>query len=424
MNFRINFFLKQFQYYCFILFPIFLITGPFLPDLSVVFISITFVFFSIKEKKYYFYNNIFVKFFIFWCLYLIFSSLLSENILFSLESSLFYFRFGLFSLGVWYIIEENNHALKLFFISLFSVFLFLIFDGYIQYFTDINILGYAYSDFRYGDGKRLTSVFGEKSSLGKFLVFMLPLFFALVLKLYPKNNLIIFFSMSFLILIDVLIFLSGERTALFLLLLATLLIIILCTKLRIIRLLTFIISILVISIIGFKNDIVYERMVVHTIDQLNLNNSDDTGIKAFSSHHESMYITAINMFIDKPIFGVGTKMYRVLCDDERYNYNDISCSTHPHNLYIQLLAETGIVGIIPVIILYFSISFYLFRHLLSIISGKGKLITDYQICLLIALIVTLWPFSPSNNFFNNWHSAMLFLPVGFFLKDYLREKNK
>jgi len=419
MNLRFNFFLKQIQLYCFILFPILLVTGPFLPDLSVVFISITFIFFSIKEKKYYFYNNIFVKFFIFWCLCTIFSSLLSENSIFSLESSLLYIRFGLFSLGVWYIIEENNNALRFFFISLFSIFLFLIFDGYIQYFTDTNLLGYSFSDFNYGNGKRLTSVFGEKSSLGKFLVFMLPLFFALVLKLYPKNNLIIFFSMSFLILIDILVFLSGERTALFLLFLATSLIVILCTKLRIIRLLTFIISILIIILIGYKNDRVYERMVVHTMSQININNSDDKRLRVFSDHHESMYKTAINMFVDKPILGVGPKMYRKLCDDDRYYVSDIACSTHPHSLYIQLLAETGAIGAIPVIVLYLSISFYLLCHFLSLLLRKTGLITDYQVCLLIAFIVTLWPLAPSNNFFNNWHSALLFLPVGFFLCDHL-----
>jgi len=419
MSLRVNFYLKQIQLYCFILFPILLVTGPFLPDLSVVFISITFIFFSIKEKKYYFYNNVFVKFFIFWCLCIIFSSLLSENILFSLESSLFYVRFGLFSLGVWYIIEENKHALRFFFISLFSIFLFLIFDGYIQYLTDTNLLGYSYSDFRYGDGKRLTSVFGEKSSLGKFLVFLLPLFFALVLKIYPKNNLIILFSMSFLILIDVLVFLSGERTALFLLFLATSLIVILCTKLRAIRFFTFIISILIIIFIGYKNDRVYERMVVHTMDQINLNSSDETPLRVFSIHHEAMYIAAINMFEDKPILGVGTKMYRKLCDDDRYYYSSISCSTHPHNLYVQLLAETGVIGALPVIILYLSISFYLLRHFYRLLFRKTGLISDYQVCLLVAFVVILWPFAPSNNFFNNWHSAMLFLPAGFFLCDHL-----
>ena len=227
--------------------------------------------------------------------------------------------------------------------------------------------------------------------------------------------------MSFLILIDVLIFLSGERTALFLLFLATLLIVILCTKLRIIRLLTFIISILIISIIGFKNDRVYERMVNHTINQLNLNNSDNTRIRVFSDHHESMYITAINMFTDKPILGVGTKMYRVLCDEDKYYHSEIACSTHPHNLYVQLLAETGVIGAFPVIILYLTISFYLLLHLYSFLFRKKVIISDYQVCLLIAFIITLCPIVPSNNFFNNWHSAMVFLPVGLFLRDYYKD---
>ena len=50
------------------------------------------------------------------------------------------------------------------------------------------------------------------------------------------------------------------------------------------------------------------------------------------------------MFYDNKIFGVGTKMYRILCKDKRYYINEFSCTTHPHNFYFQLLAENGIIG--------------------------------------------------------------------------------
>ena len=37
-----------------------------------------------------------------------------------------------------------------------------------------------------------------------------------------------------------------------------------------------------------------------------------------------------NIFI-KPIFGHGPKNFRNICKD--YEYNQFSCTTHPHNIY-------------------------------------------------------------------------------------------
>ena len=68
----------------------------------------------------------------------------------------------------------------------------------------------------------------------------------------------------------------------------------------------------------------------------------------FTAGHETLYRTAFNMFLDKPIIGHGPRMFRIKCSDPKYSIkvNDVksSCMTYPHNFYIQLLAETGIVG--------------------------------------------------------------------------------
>jgi hypothetical protein len=74
---------------CFI--PFTLLTGPFLPDLSITILCILFLFFSIREKTWFYFNNIFFIFFISFYIYLILSSLLSEYKLDSLKSSLFLF---------------------------------------------------------------------------------------------------------------------------------------------------------------------------------------------------------------------------------------------------------------------------------------------------------------------------------------------
>ena len=64
------------------------------------------------------------------------------------------------------------------------------------------------------------------------------------------------------------------------------------------------------------------------------------------------------MFKDKPIVGHGSGLFRFLCEDDKYYFNSLSCSTHPHNFYIQLLAENGILGLLIPLFYLFIIKFF------------------------------------------------------------------
>src|SRR6056300_893069 len=121
-----------------ILMPVLLISGPFLSDLGVSLIVILFLINSVKNKLIKYYDNYYFKFFVIFCLILIISSLLSEKVFNSLKNSLFYFRFGIFSLCFWYLLEKNNLLLKYLFISILLCYSSLIIDGYFQYFFGKN----------------------------------------------------------------------------------------------------------------------------------------------------------------------------------------------------------------------------------------------------------------------------------------------
>ena len=60
--------------------------------------------------------------------------------------------------------------------------------------------------------------------------------------------------------------------------------------------------------------------------------------------HDSMYKTSFKMFKSNLLLGVGPKMFRKECRNNKYYIDKNSCNTHPHNTYIQLLAETGNIG--------------------------------------------------------------------------------
>ena len=87
------------------------------------------------------------------------------------------------------------------------------------------------------------------------------------------------------------------------------------------------------------------------------------------------------------------------------------CDTHPHNIFAQLAAELGIVGIIFFLIFYG----YLLRELFKI-SWKNS--SNYLNCYYLSicsLIINFLPFFPSGNLFNNWYSILLYIPFGFFM---------
>ena len=124
----------------------FLIWGPFFPDLIVSLSSLIFLFYLIKNKDFNYLNNKPFIIFIIFCLYCIFVTLLrAEDILFSFESSLFYFRIGLFSCLVWYLIDQDKNILKYFYYILIICFSVLVVDGYFQFFTGSNIFGFSRS---------------------------------------------------------------------------------------------------------------------------------------------------------------------------------------------------------------------------------------------------------------------------------------
>ena len=63
---------------------------------------------------------------------------------------------------------------------------------------------------------------------------------------------------------------------------------------------------------------------------------------------ESAYFRAaapgILAFDKEPVLGVGPGNLRYLCEEVSAGFRAYDCHPHPHNYYIQLLGETGVVG--------------------------------------------------------------------------------
>ena len=387
----------------------FLIWGPFFPDLIVSLSSIFFLFYVYKNKAFnYFIQKPLIIFFIFCAYCILVSIFVAKDILLSFESSLFYFRIGIFACLIWFLIEKNKKILSYFYYALVICFTILVVDGYLQFFSGSNIINLPAS------GDRISSFFGKELIMGSYLSRLFPLLFALFLLKKKNEKFEVYYIGVLFITIDVLIYISGERTAFFFLNLSTLFIIFLIKKYQKFRLFTFICSLVLIAGLTFTYDKFFNRMIFDSAERIGLlEKSQKKNI--FTEAHDSLIRTAYNMFLDKPIFGHGPKMFRVICKDEKYATGISPCTTHPHNFYIQLLAETGIIGFSFLFSAFAYVLYCAYRQLKSIVLRQKRYLTDYQVCLLAGILVTVWPLSPNGNFFHNWLAIVYSLSLGFYL---------
>jgi len=398
------------------IFP-FLILGPFFPDLIVSASSLFFLYYVFKSKSFFYFNNKPLIIFFVFCIYCILLSLfISKNIFLSFQSSLFYFRIGVFSCFIWYLVDKDKSILNYFYYCLFLCFLVLIIDGYVQYFTGQNLLG-----FKKAYEGRISSFFGDELIMGSYLARLFPLFFALF-AIKQKHKYEIYFIGLLFILIEVLIFMSGERTSFFFMNLSTIFMIFLIKNYKILRISTFIISIICIIVLSLNSQDLTQRMIKNPIKDMGFS-KESKKMNIFTQQHESLLITAHKMFKDKPLFGHGPKMFREICKDKRYATGITPCMSHPHNFYVQLLAETGIIGFLFLFCALIYVIYMSVRQIKSIIFNQKRILTDYQVCLLAAIFVTVWPLSPNGNFFNNWLMIIYSLPIGLYLQS-VYGKNK
>ena len=377
-----------------------LVLGPFIPDFIGVIVSFVYIFLCIKNKKIFFFNKTIFIFLLIFNLYIILGSLLSAYPGLSLESSLFYFRFSIFALGLALIFSKDFSILRFFlFISLITI-IFVSGDLIFQYFSGKNLLGMVTDD----DHNRFSGLFGTELIVGSFisrLLFLGLIFFFIYLDLEKK--IIKILLLIYLLLTTAAVYFSGERTAFAIIILNLFILLFSVARIRkLLLLLLFILILLFFSLFILKPD-AKNRMLNQTREQI----FENDRINIFTKHYQSHYIIAFRMFKDKPVFGHGVKTFRKICENPKYYYEK-GCATHPHNFYFQFRAESGLFG------LFFLIMFYLYilKYFLTIAFKKVKNNIDYiKIILCNTIIVNYFPLQPSGNFFNNWLNVVLFLPI-------------
>ncbi len=327
----------------------------------------------------------------------------------TVKKSLFFLKYLLLYLSLRFLIEKKIINLKLFFITCSISSLFVCFDIFYQYNFGQDIFGYQ----TFGSGRKLGGPFGDELIAGGFIqrfslfsFFVLPLFFSNISKLLSKYLIPILF-----IIFLVGITLSGNRMPLILFVFSISLILLFNKQVRKYFLPFIIIFTLLFSIIfnfnlevrtNFQN--FYKQVSKITLIVLN----KDLGyqrvpqyFKEFSSFYDTWLL---NKYI-----GGGVKNFRYYCHI-RPNIDrnsDFICNMHPHNYYLEILTETGLIGFL------FCLSIFILTIYISLIKkyflnsplNKNNIIVPF----IFLFLVEIFPLKSTGSFFTTGNTTYIFL---------------
>ena len=391
--------------------PMALITGPFMAEILVFFSVILFLLYCFISNNYTYFKSRFVYFFLIFWLYLNINSLFSVDPILSLKTTLPYFRFLLFSLSIWFVLDKNPKFLNFFLKVLILCFIILIIDSFYQYFSvnDENLIGQTTPE----PANRISSLFGDEMVLGSFMVRFMPVL-AISYLFFSKKNIITIITVFAIFVI----FLSGERSAISLSIMSITLSIFFIRGYGLQKFLFTTLMILFSLTIITTNKYYKQRIIDFTIKDFVFSSKVDPNqsleiqpkFVIISDKHHSLYLTSYNMYKDKKFIGHGIKSFRALCGEPKYKYDNNSCSTHSHSIIFQLLSEIGLIGLF----FYILILAYIIKRLFKI-NHKNKKMAKFEFFIILACIINLFPFVPSGNFFNNWLSTIYYIPVGIYL---------
>ena len=327
------------------------------------------------------------------------------------------FRFILYIISVWFVLNETKIN-KNFINPLIFVYIFFLFDGYVQFFSGENLLGYTNS------AGRITGIFEDEYIFGSYIQKVLPIILILIFFSFEMNTLK---QKSYLFIIlllsTIIILLSGDRAANLLFLFFLILCTIYMSELRKILLINFFISgvvfFCIISLGIGKNvqslDQRYNPTSEFNAHTLKKENPSPL-LKYIPKDHLGHYLVVKEMAKDNLYLGKGIKSFRFMCRGKLGNFYPVEggvCSTHPHNYYLQSVSSSGVIGLFFLLSIFIYISFKMLLYFIDLFKKKSQ--HSLVILSTICVFVYFWPLIPTGNFFSNWISGFNCFVLGLFL---------
>jgi O-antigen ligase len=333
----------------------------------------------------------------FWC-YLLLASIFAISPADSFSRALPFVRFVLFAAALQHWLLTDARHLRLFLTSLAIAVGFVVLDCFYEYAMGHDLLG------KVAEGAyRLSGPFNNDVAGAFIAKTSLPLIGWWFAWSAGKGRISWLAGGLLAVTIGATIMLTGERTALVTYGLGLFILVMSVRRIRL-QLVTvgLLATIGAVSVIA-ANDDLKSRYVGHTMADVDDFWADRYGI---------IFVKAFKAWQDQPLTGVGLKNFRLTCETPNFKQQgpvESWCFTHPHNPYLEVLSETGMIGFL----LFLLLLGLLFRDL---VSGwrRQRLRPDFPLVVgaSASLVLFFWPVMVSQSIFSNWNGMLLWLMIG------------
>ena len=123
------------------------------------------------------------------------------------------------------------------------------------------------------------------------------------------------------------------------------------------------------------------------------------------SNYFSAMVPGIVAFQDSMIFGIGPGNFRELCVDIIRDTPNLDCHPHPHNFYIQLAGETGVVGLLTGVLFLGSI---IWACAVPAFRNRSNVVVATMWIVPFGLF---WPIASTADFFGQWNNIFMWSAV-------------
>jgi len=391
-------------YYLIILFPLFMILGSALLNLFSVIMSIyALLHFSNLKKLIISNERIFLFIFSFFLFIFPYDSIDFEQ---SLIKFISYFRNILMFFGIIFFLNniQNQNFISKTKNIYFIILVIIAMDVLKEYFTGTNLLGYSAEYIG-----RIASFTNDELIIGYIFAFLTLFSYGLFKFTDKKFYILLFF---FFIIIS---FIIGERSnflkLLLLISIGTLSHYFLKNNFSYLKLFkSLFLIILLFAMFFFIMKDTNQAKKLYNIGELKTINFKENNFildKFYNSKHAPHYFAAFEIFLNYPVFGIGINNFSKESKKQEYlnlklKYFNNRSTTHPHQIYLELLSEVGLMGFCYFIIIF----------IWSSIIGIKSYLASQNLHLLGHLmlhIFFIFPFLPSGSFFGTTYGLPFWL---------------
>lgn len=411
------------NYFSFLLaiLPFSFIAGNLIINLNILFLIISALIFFRKDIfffKYYLLDKVIILFFFFVLITGFYNDIsigidnddfYFRGFFYTTIKSVLFFKYLLMYFVIKFLIEKEIINIKYFFFSCAISSIFVCFDIIYQFINGKDIFGYEANR----SIRKLAGPFGDELIAGGYIQ-RFSLFSFFVMPLFLKNNLNKFSYIVvpiMLILFLTGLILSGNRMPFILFLFLFSLIIIFQSQTR-----KFLFPFLIIASILFFIGIKFNENVRNNFNNFYVQISKMTVVlKDFNLDPDNtpQYFKEFQSFYgpwsSNKFIGGGIKNFRYYCHNPDYKINQSGfiCNMHPHNYYLEILTETGLIGLIMLLIIFMQTLYHSFfkKYFTTSKLQNNNLITPF----IFLFIVEIFPIKSTGSFFTTGNATYIFL---------------